>query len=168
MYLFFSTPFNESTYIGWASTFCLQMACGLAFVVVNLSTVTFVIAIGLYFAACTKHFRITFSDFSQIASKNATIKMKMKTKKSIITAVNFHRTTKGYGYGSTIFILSTINLSSMYYFWIFLYFSSIFELSRIILNATICFQLFMNVVFMSITFFDLEMVSSLLLYFMIG
>lgn len=92
----YSTPFDGNTYIGWAFNFCLQMVFGLSFVLVNLSTVTFVVAIGLNFAACTKHFRIMFSDLSQIADKNGTIEMRLKMKGSIVAAIHFHRKTKRY------------------------------------------------------------------------
>lgn len=95
-FVLYSTPFNESTYIGWAFNFFLQMVSGLIFILVNLSTVTFVIAIGLYFEACTKHFRVMFMDLNQIAGQNATIKMRLKMKSSIVAAIHFHRTTKRY------------------------------------------------------------------------
>lgn len=146
-----STPFNMSTFSGWACSYCFQSSFGLTYVLIIVSSVVFVVDIAFYFAACTQHFQMIFADLSRMADKNPKKQMRLNMKSSIVAAVDFHTTTKRCLNAQT----NKSSVKQKIMFWIYF---SIFELSRDILSGTICFQLLMNVVFMSITFFDLEMV----------
>lgn len=126
---------------------------GVTYAVVNITTVTFVLASGLYFLACKHCFREMLSELSAIAVDNPTPELRLRMKSSIIAIVHFHQTTKRYEA-----LASLAQNSSSLKMKITHIRSSIFNLLQDVLSGTICFQLLMNVVFMSIVFFDLELV----------
>lgn len=94
-FLIFSSPINDHTFLGWIFSFCIRTSFGYIYLLVNVSTLTFMVAMGLYFKACTHHFRMILTE---IADENSTIGMRLKIKSSIIAAVEFHKTTKRYVY----------------------------------------------------------------------
>lgn len=89
-----STPFNMSTFSGWACSYCFQTSFGATYVLIIVSSVVFVVDIEFYFAACTQHFQMIFADLSRFADKNPTIETRPNMKSSIVAAVNLHTTTK--------------------------------------------------------------------------
>lgn len=82
-----SSPFNENKFLGWISSFSIRVSFGYAYMLINVSTLAFMLAMGLYIKASTHHFRIILAE---IGHKNTSL----ETKSSIVEAVEFHKTTK--------------------------------------------------------------------------
>lgn len=95
---FNSTPFNENTFLGWATVFCLHLIVATAYGIVNIPASAFFLAVGLYFEACTHHFQTIFADTSKVLNEKPTIETMLKVKKSLIEAVHFHIFTKRYSF----------------------------------------------------------------------
>lgn len=89
-----STPFDESTFKGWTCVFCLDLIFGCTYAVVHVAVGALFLATGFYFEACAHHFGTFFEDTRDFNILEAKIELKLKIKKSLVEAINFHNTTK--------------------------------------------------------------------------
>lgn len=93
-FILISSPFDEDKFLGWAAVFCSQLLAGSIFPTSNLATVSFLLTNEFYFEASANHFRSIFSDVKGIINKKPTIETRLRLRKALIEAVDFHNTIK--------------------------------------------------------------------------
>lgn len=91
-----SSPFNENTWFGWITLFCLHVIAGSFYLVAAVTAAAFFAAIGVYFTACAQHFQTTSDEMDETLNGKWILINRLKVKKSFIEAVNFHITAKRY------------------------------------------------------------------------
>lgn len=105
-------------------------------------TTTFFLVIGIYFEACSHHFQTTFANINKLVDDEyEPIEVRLKLKRSLIEAVNFHRSAKRYERLYDYHSHNPLNALTTF---------SIFESARVLMRATIFFELFVGILFMSI------------------
>lgn len=148
---FNSSPFDENTLVGWPTVFCLHLLAGTLYATASIPTTTFFLAIGIYFEACSHHFQTIFADINKLVDEHEhePIEIRRKLKRSLIRAVHFHRFAKRYESLYDFQCHNHCNALTTF---------SIFESARVLMSATIFFQLFVGILFMSIVNSSLEVV----------
>lgn len=137
--------------MGWAVDFSLHLFDGIIYSIANIPTATFFLAIGLYFEACAHQFQIIFTDINELADANSTIENRLKMKHSLIEAIHYHRSAKRYS------VERDLDKRSLRLNKLWLPYSA-FKSAHVLMSATIFFEVFVGVLFMSIVNSSLEIV----------
>lgn len=90
-----STPLNENTLLGWIGLYGLNVIISTVYACSNIPMTSFFLAIGLFFEACTNHFRNMFAEMGEIRCENSA-NHKLEMKRALVEAVEFHINLKRY------------------------------------------------------------------------
>lgn len=91
----FSTPFDESTIIGWFYVLIAGLITASVYGFCNVSIVAFFMSMGMYFSACRMHYQSIFAKMNQIVHKNNFEEENVKLKRLLGIAVKYHNSIKG-------------------------------------------------------------------------
>lgn len=151
---FDSSPFDESTIMGWFYVFVAELISASVYGFCNVSIVAFFMSMGMYFSACRLHFQAIFAEMNDTVNHAVVqnvFEMEWKLEQSLITAVRYQNSIKEWVEPKTKFIEYCGSDKMVSDF-------SLFNISSELISGTIFFQLFIGILHMSATYFEMELV----------